>query len=142
MGINGKCYLTLTLLNKLKEVIFSRKLNKPKHPKIYFNGLPVYCSDAQKHLGVYLDEKLNFNIHLKEKFEKFNKSIGILRKLHNILPRPALITLYKSFVRPHLDYADVIYDQPLNESFSQKLESYQYNAALAITGAIRGTSQG
>ena len=56
------------------------------------------------------------------------------------MPRQALLTIYKSFVRPHLDYGD-IYDQPKNESFCQKLESYQYNAALAITGAIRGTSQ-
>ena len=51
------------------------------------------------------------------------------------------MTIYKSFIRPHLDYGDIIYDQPNNEHFSKKLESIQYNAALAITGAIRGTSQ-
>ena len=52
----------------------------------------------------------------------------------------ALLTIYKSFVRPHLDYGDIIYDQPNNESFCQKLWSYKYIAALAITGLIRGTS--
>ena len=52
-----------------------------------------------------------------------------------------MLTIYKSFVRPHLDYGDIIYDQPQNESFCNKLESIQYNAALAITGAIRGTSK-
>ena len=57
------------------------------------------------------------------------------------MPRQALLTIYKSFVRPHLDYGDIIYDQPKNESFCQKLESHQYNAALAITRAVRGTSQ-
>ena len=82
-----------------------------------------------------LDEKLNFEYHLKEKRVKFNK------KLQNRLPRQVLLTIYKSLVRPHLDSGDIIYDQPNNESFCQKLESYQYNAALAITGAIRGTSQ-
>ena len=51
------------------------------------------------------------------------------------------MTIYKSFIRPHLDYGDIIYDQPDNENFCQKLESFQYNAALAITGAIKGTSQ-
>ena len=45
------------------------------------------------------------------------------------------------FVRPHLDYGNVIYDQHYNNSYHQKLESIQYNAALAITGAIRGTSR-
>ena len=42
---------------------------------------------------------------------------------------------------PHLDYGDIIYDQPNNQAFSNKLEAVQYNAALAITGAIRGTSK-
>ena len=82
-----------------------------------------------------LDEKLNFEYHLKAKRVKFNK------KLQNRLPRQVLLTIYKSLVRPHLDFGDIIYDQTNNESFCQKLESYQYNAALAITGAIRGTSQ-
>ena len=45
-------------------------------------------------------------------------------------------------MRLYLDCGDVIYDQPENESFSSKIESVQYNASLAITGAIRGTSQG
>ena len=45
-----------------------------------------------------------------------------------------------SFIRPHLDYGDTVYDQTYNNSFHQKLESIQYNTALAITGAIRGTS--
>ena len=42
---------------------------------------------------------------------KVNKSIGLLRKLQNTLPRPSLLTIYKSFIRPHLDYSDIIYDQ-------------------------------
>ena len=54
---------------------------------------------------------------------------------------PALLTIYKSFIRPHLDYSDIIYDQAYNLSFHQKLESIQYNTALALTGAIRGSSR-
>ena len=72
---------------------------------------------------------------------KTSKTIGLLRKLQNILPRPALLTIYKCFIRPHLDYGDIIYDQAYNLSFHQKLESIQYNAALALTGAIRGSSR-
>ena len=67
---------------------------------------------------------------------KVNKTIGLLRKLQNILPPEPLLTIYKWFVRPHLDYHDVIYDQNYNIFFHQKLESIQYNAALGITGAI------
>ena len=49
--------------------------------------------------------------------------------------------MYKAFVRPHLDYGDMIYDKAYNETFHQKLESVQYNACLALSGAIRGSSR-
>ena len=62
----------------------------------------------------------------------------MIRKLQPIIPRAILLTIYKSFLRPHLDYGDVIYDRAFNESFQNKLESVQYNA---ITGAIRGSSR-
>ena len=48
---------------------------------------------------------------------------------------------HKSFIGPHLDYDGIIYDQTNNQAFSNKLEVAQYNAVLAITGAIRGTSR-
>ena len=47
---------------------------------------------------------------------------------------------YKAFARPHHDYGNILYDQP-NDSFSQKIESIQYNAAIAVTGTITKTSQ-
>ena len=58
-----------------------------------------------------------------------------------LLPRSSLLIVYKYFIRPHLDYGDVINDQPNLSSLANKIESVQYNAALAITGAIRGTSK-
>ena len=48
---------------------------------------------------------------------KINKTIGILRKLQKLLPRTALITIYNAFIRPHLDYGDILYDQAFNLSF-------------------------
>ena len=70
---------------------------------------------------------------------KRSKTYGLLRKLQNLLPRYTLITIYKAFVRPYLDYGDILYDQAYNMSFHHKLESIQCNVCLAITGAIRGT---
>ena len=65
------------------------------------------------------------------------KTIGLLRKLQNLLPRTTLISIYAAFVRPHLDYGDILFDQAFNSSFHDRLESVQCNACLAITGAIR-----
>ena len=61
-----------------------------------------------------------------------------MKKLSLTLSRNSLLTIYKTFVRPILDYADN--DKPLTESFKDKLEMVQYNAALVITGAFKGTS--
>ena len=57
------------------------------------------------------------------------------------LPRKALLTIYKSIIRPHLDYGDILYDKPSNENFQDKIEKVQYRACLAITGAIQGPSK-
>ena len=124
-----------------QEVIFLRKINKVHHPPLLFNNSNIQQISSQKHLGIHANEELTFKNHINEKINIANKGTGIIRKLNNILLRSALLTIYRSFIRPYLDYGDVIYDQPENESFSSKIESVQYNASLAITGAIRGTSQ-
>ena len=53
----------------------------------------------------------------------------------------AHLTIYKSLVQPHQDYSDMVYDQPNNQRFPKKIESVKYNAALAITNAIKRTSR-
>ena len=66
---------------------------------------------------------------------------GVIRRLFNIFSRNALVTIYKSFARPHIDYCDVAYDQLYNENFFIKIERVQYHAALAMTGAVKETSK-
>ena len=88
---------------------------------------------------MHLDEKLNFNHHINEKIAQANKGIGLILILAHVLPKQSLITTYKSFTRPHLDYGDIIYDQPSNERFCNLIVRVRYNAALTMTGAI--TSQ-
>ena len=123
------------------EVIFSRKRQNVNHPALCFNNTPVATASFQKHLGLILDEKLIFGHHLNEKISKANKGIGLIRRLYTYLPRKSLLNIYKAFIRPHLDYGDVIYDQPHNDTLCRMIESVQYNAALAITGAIKGSSR-
>ena len=78
-----------------------------------------------------LDSKRDFDEHVKGVFDRTSKSVGLIRKLKNFLTRPSLLLIYKSFVRPHQDYSDIIYDQAFIGSFQKKLEFIQYNAALA-----------
>ena len=119
-----------------QETIFSRKKMKSSHPSVYFNNIPVSSTSVHKHLGMLLDDKLSYEHHLKSVLNKVKKTIGLLRKFQQILPRQSLITIYKSFIRPHLDYGDIVYDRAFNELLNKNLECIQYNAAMAITEAI------
>ena len=62
-----------------------------------------------KHLGIILDPKLSFSAHIKSAISKTRRGIGLLKYLSKYLPRHTLNELYKLYVRPHLDYGDVIY---------------------------------
>ena len=122
------------------DVVFSRKKDKIHYPPITFNNLPVKCVQSHKHLALTLDSKLNFNEHISSILSIVNKLTAVLRKLQTVLPRHSLLTICKAFIRSHLDYCDVIYDKIFNESWHKNLKSVQFNAALTIIGAIRGTN--
>ena len=124
------------------EILFSKKRHeKDNYPPLNFNDNKVETAISQKHLGLVLDSKLDFNEHISNKINKCNKIKGIMKKLSLFLSRKTFLTIYKSFVRPNLDYADIIYDKPFNESFKTKIEMIQYRAAPVIPGEIKGTSR-
>lgn len=66
--------------------------------------------------------------------KRIRKSVGLLRKVQNVLQRT-----FKLFVRFHHDHEDITYDQTYIFVFHQKLESFRYNASLTIAGPIRRT---
>ena len=133
------------------ELKFSKKRIEIDHPVILFNNIPVKKVDEHKHLGIILDSKLSFSAHIKSAISKSRKGIGLLKYLSKYLPRHTLVEIYKLYVRPHLDYGDVIYHIPAKvcdfsgnivlPNLIEKLESVQYSAALAVTGTWRGTSR-
>ena len=77
---------------------------------------------------------------LIKKILKCNKLIVLIKRLCVNLLQNALLTRYKFFVKPHLDYGDILYDKPNNENIQNKIEKVQYRACLVITGVIQGTS--
>ena len=124
-----------------QEVLFSRKKKTQNYPNISLNNIQVERVSHQKHLGITLNEKLNFKEHIGSTILKVNRGIAVIKNLRYSLPRKSLITIYKALLRPLLDYGDIIYDQPHNESVCGKFESVQDKVALVTTGAIQGTSR-
>ena len=90
------------------EIIFSVKKKKRAHPELFFNGVPVSREGHTNHLGVYLDNQLNFSKHIRESILKATKGVSLLKYLSKYVSRRVLDLSYKLYVRPHLDYGDVI----------------------------------
>ena len=131
------------------EVLFSCKKSKVNHPPIYFNGSQVTRIDEQKHLGIVLTPTLYFQKHLFQKIQKAKKNIGMIKHLSTYLPMKTLNQMYKTFVRPHLDYCDIIYHEPPKverhetslTAPMEEVERVQYKGALAVTGAWKGSNR-
>ena len=98
-------------------------------------------SSSVKQLGMLRDSRLNFNEHVQSKTNKCYKIIGLIKNFSINLPREALLRIYRSFVRPNLEYGDIIFDKPNNESLKSRMESIQYKAWIEITKAIQGISR-
>jgi hypothetical protein len=122
------------------EVIFSAKYKKPFHPHLDFNGIPVARETSTKHLGIILDERLTFRKHIKEAISKAKKGLSLMRFLSKYLTPKILDQTYKMYVRPHLEYGDVIFHDQLADMMDS-LESIQYQAGLIVSNCWRGTNK-
>ena len=77
------------------EIVLSSKYKKETHPPLVFNGVPVVRESSTKHLGVILDDKLNFNKHVKDQIAKAKKGLALMKFLsryacHSPCTRPNL----------------------------------------------------
>ena len=91
-----------------------------------FHGNEVIKVNEQKHLGLILDTKLSFESHINAKIIKVKKIIGIIKHLSNYLPIKTLDLMYKTLVRSHLDYCDIIYHTPsVNGSLNTLMEKVE-----------------
>ena len=115
-AVQWKMNFNPDLSKQAQELLFSRKTSSKPYPSLSFNDNPVHQVPLQMYLDLFLDPKLSFDEHIQCILIKTHKIIGLIRKLQPVIPRAALLTIYKTFLRPHLDYGDVIYDRAFKES--------------------------
>ena len=134
MGFSEENVFNPDPIKQAIEVCFSHKEDKVVYPPLQFNNNDVQSANSQKHLELVLDPKLDFNEHVNNKINKCNKSIGIIKKL-------SLTLVCLPFIKPlSALFLITLIMTNLSESFKDKLEMVQYNEALVITGAVKGTS--
>ena len=124
---------------KTDDMVISRKIDKPQHPGLLFNNAEIARVDTHKHLGLVLSSSLSWSAHIQEISTKACKTLNVMHALKYKLSRKALENIYITFVRPTLEYCDVIWDGCLQKD-KDLLENIQLAAARVVTGARRGTS--
>ena len=121
---------------KSESVIFSRKHNKSYHPPVLLNQKQVIEVSSHKHLGLVFSNDCSWHEHLDYIKTKAWSRINIMRKLKFKLNRRFLQTIYFSFIRPLLEYADVVWDNCTQYEVND-LEKIQNEAARIVSGATK-----
>ena len=101
---------------------------------VSISGKALQQVETIKYLGVILDNCLSWKPHITNLRNKTSRIVGMLRRLHHIVPSTTIQILYNTIVLPSLDYCDVVWSGCSQED-SNKLEVVHNNAARAITGA-------
>lgn len=125
--------------NKTKYLYFTLKRRASVLPNLYLGECVIDRAESHVHLGLALDSRLEWKDHVSRIQNRVSKTVISLKRIRWIVPRSTLEKLYKSLVRPVIDYGDVIYGN-LSEGLSKRLERVQREAGIVCTGAFRLTN--
>ena len=92
--------------------------------------------DSHKHLGIEFANDMSWKNHINTIVNKAYKRLGILRKHKFNLDRRSLDEMYKVFIRPLIEYGNIIWDNCSKEN-KKALENIQLDAQRISTGATK-----
>ena len=122
--------------SKSESLIISRKTNKPFHPPLVMSNVQIPTVNVHKHLGVLISSDGSWHDHIDYIKTKAWARIHVMRRLKFSLDRRALEIVYVSFVRPILEYADVLYDNCCQYE-KDELDKIQNEAARIVSGCTK-----
>ena len=121
---------------KTNSLLMSLKKIKPYHPPLYMQDQQITEVDSHKHLGIYFSSDCSWHRHINYIKEKAWARINVMRKLKFKLDRKSLETIYLTFIRPIIEYGDVLWDN-CTQYEKDDLEKIQIEAARIAIGATK-----
>ena len=108
--------------------------NNPKHEYTMSKGEELHKLEkvsSEKDLGILIDDKLKFSEHINIKVNKANQILGCIKHTFKHLTKDVFKLLYKSLVRPHLEYNSVIWSPHLKKDMDS-IERVQRRATKMV----------
>ena len=97
------------------------------------DGQILKRSKVEKDIGVNIDNELNFKTHINSIVKKANRVMGITRRTFTNLNSEVFLPIFKSLVRPHLEYAAPVWSPHLDD-LNKKVEDVQRRATKKLPG--------
>lgn len=124
---------------KSKLMVISNKPNPKNYNAVFYDNQPIPRVDSHTHLGVVFSEHMSWENHIRSRVKKSAPMINSLKRMSNILPRSCKENIYKTFIRPILEYGCLLFNN-CPEYLSDVLERCQRSVAISCTGAYSSVS--
>lgn len=89
---------------KTNVMLFSNTLKPSDVSEVYMNNVKIQYASSVRFLGLIIDDKLKFNLHINNIAQKISKNAGVLYKLKQYVPTDTLLCVCRSFVESYLNY--------------------------------------
>ena len=113
-------------------MVFNPPGRKVQSIELEFGDVKLESSDCTKFLGVWIDNCLNWNQHLKQLMIKLKRNLGLLRNSKNFLPKYGMKLLYYAQFYSHLSYGISIWGCMIKKEQLNKINTLQKKAISLI----------
>ena len=83
-------------------MLFSKILSPIDIADVHMNNVKIEYASSTRFLGVIIDDKLSFKLHINEITKKISKNIGVLYKLRQYVPNDTLTSVYRGIIECHI----------------------------------------
>ena len=111
-----------------------QKLNRIQNILVKVEDTCIERTQSFKYLGVTLNQSMSWADHVDAISTKVNQRIGLIRRIRDVLPLQARVTLYNTLILPLFDYGDVIWGDKNNDTIMSELQILQNKAAKVLLG--------
>ena len=110
-------------------------------PLIRIGNYPLERVHSSKSLGVHIEDKLSWNIHINHVVKKISSSIGGLRCVKLFVPLKTIHKIYNTLIQPHFDYCDIVWPN-INKGLADRIQKLQSLIWYSISGYTETTKLG